>query len=1246
MAGYIKSHSNYRLQTRHQIVNDGVIYERDISTVGGVNSFATGQSTIYQSGNFVIVVNNGASASRNIRKGAWLASGDDNDTWNEEILSQHSSDINGSVEKTIMLKNDFMDLRSFAYYGSLSDLIENTVLKIVSTYPYELYYGDDLEDVELSKDESVEVSLTDFVLISGTTYQYAYVTLQPHQKITLIDEKYKFILGLPYIPTIYDGDTYESGDEVATIALGQVFDATNRTIPYVLSERLKISSNPGNIDMHNINAGGSSSDDGLGHFYNGGYTNYELIIDNEVVGFKWSSTPIIMGKVCPKPWEIFSIIRIQPNNGSEDIMLYACWNDRLDIVYLTSYSKQFHIRPKSDGSYYDDFVDGLDLFGKCLIGLYSGIKNTAKFEVLSETETGTRKDVRVFTIPSGPGGYNIYPDSFSMKTYISELGKIGIRYDEVYSDNFLRMMTHDSLKNLDWTNGFNGNEGYGNENEYIKTGEKFSSIIRVMGYTFDQEKAYIDSIGNVNTVTYSNRDNLSDYFLTDALETDGINVNTVYPYDLTEYNSSGDTVPESEWTEDNQTENEYSRKFSENTAEIIYPYEHFGGAFYSKCVDGKQELIEIEDYTGQEFHVDDGKVYNVLTEYHNDTEVTIPDVNNEFMKRLKINSKNLLRKKGTIDGIESMLSMFGMKSKRWSDEGYDFDISETTYFARPIIDEPDLVHGMDRIDWYNSCKTIPYDTPSYLNGDYIPYQGLPVAYREIGNKRRKLYPFFQQDGIYDGDMYYQMNGGWIGYLPCSFDIEDKFLLSYDGYKRVETMRNVMQVNNMTELINLPLGDLYDNAIYYVTDTSELFALINGYPYPINMETVSGETKYYFEEEINGGSVSIGGDLYEGVISVRGRNGEMVDVDLSLYEDGTALRVYYYEGEDKAFKILSDTYGPVTSLMFSGGTYDASNKYTSHYFILKDVNFAGLIGEGFWQEISSDSYLYQEIENITDVTIGNNPHSGNFSYDNGEEYLNRYRNIFKYASENRYFNESCFTNVDDAYEEIDEFGFNLEKFKDSKSHSFCDVIEGYSVMIPKDNVVSLSGDIECGSDTGCTLSVESGGTEYYYNSIMVEPNRTIVLNTGNSTIAISGETEWIVSGDTFTCDDSETEVMLMTTDHSKRLISYQYTDIIEHDIDSAKSIYSIEDYSEVEDIEGADGVTSQIINTKNVDLRFYLHFENIYEKGAQEEIKYIQCKIMPYVEQMIPSTTIMNVHFVTKERQGNRIFDYTFDNTFN
>lgn len=55
--GYIKSHSNYVLKSRHQLTNDGTILERDITTIGGLNQFSKGQVPIYKSSNFIITVN-------------------------------------------------------------------------------------------------------------------------------------------------------------------------------------------------------------------------------------------------------------------------------------------------------------------------------------------------------------------------------------------------------------------------------------------------------------------------------------------------------------------------------------------------------------------------------------------------------------------------------------------------------------------------------------------------------------------------------------------------------------------------------------------------------------------------------------------------------------------------------------------------------------------------------------------------------------------------------------------------------------------------------------------------------------------------------------------------------------------------------------------------------------------------------------------------------------------------------------
>ena len=141
MPKFIKSHSNYRLTSIAHRTNAGTILERDISTVGGVDSFATGQSTIYSSGNFIITVNNTTGASRHVLKKGWVSNTENGDIWNKEVLGNYTSDVNGSVEKSVSIGNDFMDFRQFAVYGSLYGLVETSITDIINRYPYELYIG-------------------------------------------------------------------------------------------------------------------------------------------------------------------------------------------------------------------------------------------------------------------------------------------------------------------------------------------------------------------------------------------------------------------------------------------------------------------------------------------------------------------------------------------------------------------------------------------------------------------------------------------------------------------------------------------------------------------------------------------------------------------------------------------------------------------------------------------------------------------------------------------------------------------------------------------------------------------------------------------------------------------------------------------------------------------------------------------------------------------------------------------------
>lgn len=131
---YIKSYSNYVLKSKHQNINGGAIYERDITTIGGLNQFAKGQIPIYKSSNFIITVNNETNSSRNFLKNEWEKNG------SEEVWTLSNLIANNDVEsdeKTlkIVLKQDYYKLQDFAYFGSCVELVRASIIDIVTRYP-------------------------------------------------------------------------------------------------------------------------------------------------------------------------------------------------------------------------------------------------------------------------------------------------------------------------------------------------------------------------------------------------------------------------------------------------------------------------------------------------------------------------------------------------------------------------------------------------------------------------------------------------------------------------------------------------------------------------------------------------------------------------------------------------------------------------------------------------------------------------------------------------------------------------------------------------------------------------------------------------------------------------------------------------------------------------------------------------------------------------------------------------------
>ena len=138
---FIKSHSNYVLKNKHQTISDGTIWERDITTIGGVNQFSPGQVPIYKSGNFIITVRNDGKVANQYNKTKWKEN-ESGDTWTLETISGMTSEFEDQNDVKIVLKQDYYDFCDFAYYGSLTELFRASINDVLSRFPGEIYGTD------------------------------------------------------------------------------------------------------------------------------------------------------------------------------------------------------------------------------------------------------------------------------------------------------------------------------------------------------------------------------------------------------------------------------------------------------------------------------------------------------------------------------------------------------------------------------------------------------------------------------------------------------------------------------------------------------------------------------------------------------------------------------------------------------------------------------------------------------------------------------------------------------------------------------------------------------------------------------------------------------------------------------------------------------------------------------------------------------------------------------------------------
>lgn len=499
---------------------------------------------------------------------------------------------------------------------------------------------------------------------------------------------------------------------------------------------------------------------------------------------------------------------------------------------------------------------------------------------------------------------------------------------------------------------------------------------------------------------------------------------------------------------------------------------------------------------------------NTNKEYH------VSDVNVGLMKHLQINSKNILSRKGTKHGIEMLLGLFGLTSYDHNKTDYDYKITE---YVDTIIGNDRI--SIDDVEKYNSQKITYWNTTYGITKEKDPLAGLPL--KKIITKGYGDYdviyaiPWLDKTQIVDGDIYFQMFGGWCKTFKKDVDVkkgyEDDVISVNNNPIYDETIKHLLIVDKLNDLSYVRSDKLYNGCVVYVHNIDNF------------------------------------DDVY--------KNDKLINITLT--------------GENDSLK-------------------------ASNYFILEDTKHSYLIGsmeDGDkvtygWENITIDEIenpsKYKEtnrgikvrlLESVIEDHKGNNPHGGYGKYDDGEGFVNYFRQIFKYSIENDNFNDNLYTCENgELKEEVKKVGFDIEKQKDNvKTWYFTDTIA--KSAIDPNSIGGLKEIVPIYDDV--YEDVEFNGKTY--KNIKFK-NATYTIN-DMSDVKVGNENK-----DTF--------------------------------FESELTPFDFENLGEQHD----ESTANSIINDKKLLIEFSGPIVRYYDDFPI----FLQEAIMPYLKQILPSTTIVEI----------------------
>lgn len=1159
MGRYSKNNSTYTLRKRSQDINNGLITERDWSTVtGGYFRYSKGKKVVYSDSNFIFTTSNVQLPSKRNRP-------------TDEAVELTYDNVKDSknIVNDVSLNTESNDIRSFAYYGSCVELIESSISNIIATFPACIYSTDNVLQFPVD-DEFIDVTEDGKVTVGGKEY-----TIKDY-KVTIGDKEYTIkdssvIIDYPVVYKVtikgkdytvvgskvtIDGIEYPVVDGMVTVGgteytvvedkviiNGNDYTITNGTITikYTIKEdKVTINGKDYTVEDGKVTVGGTeyAVEDGkvtivypltydkvtIKYIIENGKTTIdgkEYTINECKVLYKLSN-PFAINLLDEK--ELFSeyensmryiretfddyLINDEPiNTYRVDLFLDNCYeknqwyyNDSdkkperyiakivinnsniiygyqvgKDIVYMSA--NNIIIKPKDE--IIEEYFDNLNGFERQLLNRKSNPLYSNTFITPVEGNLSYKYVNRIYTWPTVCG---YCPDIETAKygSFIEKLLNMATIYDELWCDNLYGRMTHEAIKNFDWT--YTRDYVDGEEQDNIDGGNMMQKILHLIGRIFDDIKNHSDGIKYSNNVSYSGFNNMPLALLSDKAEMLGWDTKSIISPDVV--NNSG----------------------------II--------------------SLNEDDFINK----NNIKWYNAT----NVDSVNTATTDIEFMKRLLLSTNRIFSSKGTQESIEMVMALFGLG------RDVDYTLKERCYIAEAKKDTDDLENLYrdvnERYSWTENG-----------NGDYdtVITAFSNVTLNTIFFKGENyIIPFYDKNEIYANDVYFEGKGGWGSYDDGK-DYKNKYLETVSYLNVVADIKSLTQVSSMS----VKKGD-----IYYVVNLED---------YPITYDSDGSNVTHFFYFESNN------------------HDTEKIDKWKNISKD------------------------------------DLDKRST--------------------EEADRARYLYD----IINTNLGNNPHIGYGRYDNGKDYFEKISKPFEYKLDNM-------PNYEDRNNVNFKFIINTIS-NDDKTHNAIKTNENNSgnELINKitidytvvNNKVTINGKeyiVVDGKVTidGVEYTVVNGKVTIVYTGV----NNKITINGKEYTViedkVTIGETEYTVVDGKVTINDKEYTVVdgklaneYPVEDGKVTINGKEYT-VKDGKVTINGVEYAVENDKVVIKYDVVDGkeysvVYKVTINGKDYRVKKGLKLNSkvfIIQNNIDNEYfkKYLKETIIPYVLQVIPSTTILKL----------------------